>query len=157
MLYLRKLAYSALVTFVPFVILAWLLKQLFPYQLHPQAYPNEFTFTDLRVYFSHVMPLLYVAALLLNGLYVEKLVKRFFSSAQGERKKQLLTVAIVIIIFSVILSILIWSPEAGLTTLLRSVSTCVTIQAIYWLLTAAMLFTGYKLHAVILRNNLYHF
>ncbi|WDF54129.1 hypothetical protein [Mucilaginibacter sp. KACC 22063] len=132
MKYINRLASVLITVFIPFVIMAWLGKQLFPYQINSALNPNEFTFTDLRIYFSHTMPLLYTAAVLMHILFVGKL----FHKLDYTCYKQLATKFLYsILICSVGLSVLIWQPDAGLVILLRSVGCISVVQVVYWLLT----------------------
>jgi len=104
--YLRKLIRIAVSVFIPFVILAKLENTYIPYQIDASMANSQFTLYDMKIFFSHTMPLLYSAAFILQGLVIVPLWDKIATN------KALITIAAIDFF-----SIAITSSFAGLYSL----------------------------------------
>lgn len=132
---INKLTRLCFTVWLPFVWMAWLGKQLFPYRLNAVLNPVEFTFLDLRVFFSHVMPLLYVVAALMQILFVDKLYQYCYERNWRLKRKMFLLLFAIIAILAIGTSVLIWQREAGFVVLFSSIYRLFAVQLAYWLLS----------------------
>jgi hypothetical protein len=117
--------------FVPFPIMAWLGKLLISYD-DKAASLSEVTFSSLKSFLSVAMPLLFIVAVLLQILMVMQF--KNILQVRYAYKRFILIVTAVAILLSYTVAYIIWEPQLGVSSLLRSVGVMTTVQAIYWLL-----------------------
>jgi hypothetical protein len=143
--YLKLAIQAALSTFIPFVLLAKIENTYIPYRLNYIAAQNEFTLYDIKILFSHTMPLFYVTAFALQGLLIIPAWNRILAN-KNNALIVFTDVLSVILCFSFGLSYIIWDKINGLSGLIRSVWVLGSILLIYWALNFATLYLLQKFY-----------
>ncbi|MGZ3757783.1 MAG: hypothetical protein ACXVAY_20210 [Mucilaginibacter sp.] len=129
----------AISTFIPFVLLAKFENTYIPYRLNYIAAQNEFTLYDIKILFSHTMPLFYVTAFTLQLLLIIP-AWNWILANKSNAFMVFTDILSLILCFSFGASFIIWDSINGVASLASSVWVLVSIQVIYWALNFATLY-----------------
>jgi len=138
--YIKKSIRIAISVFIPFVILAKLENTYIPYQIHASTATSQFTLYDMKIFFSHTMPLLYVVAFILQGLVIIPLWNKIAAN-------RALKIIVAVDVFSITLTssfglaYIVWDSSTGLTSIFASAIVLLFIQGLYWLLIYITLYS----------------
>ena len=143
--YLKLVLQAAMSTFMPFVLLAKIENTYIPYRVNYIAAQNEFTLYDIKILFSHTMPLFYVTAFFLQVLLIIPAWKRILAN---KNYAFIVFTDILSVIFCISfgLSYIIGDKTNSLPGLIRSVWVLGSILCVYWALNFATLYLLQKFY-----------
>jgi hypothetical protein len=127
-------------------MLSWLGNVVMRFSSHSLPLTNEFTFADLKLFYSYTLPFFFVTSLLLQYIVVVPLWDKLIIAGKAYREMIFLIAFDVILIIALSLSYTIWDATAGFMALIRSVCTMLVVQAIYWFFNLGTLYLADRLY-----------
>lgn len=132
--------------YVPCVMLSWLGNVVMRFSSHTLPLTNEFTFADLKLFYSYTLPFFFVTSILLQYIAVVPLWDKLIIYSKAYRQTVFLIAFDVVLIIALSLSYIIWDASAGFLALIRSVFTLLVVQAAYWIFNMGTLYLVDRLH-----------
>jgi hypothetical protein len=143
---MKKLIKLLISVYVPCVMLSWLGNIVMRFSSHSLPLTNEFTFADLKLFYSYTAPVFFVTSLLLQYIVMVPLWDKLLTPGKAYCQTVFLIAFDLVLIIALSLSYIIWDNSAGFMALIRSVFTLLVVQAIYWFFNLGTLYLADRLY-----------